>query len=203
MFDTLALIAIFLMTVVFHEFAHGLVAYLNGDPTAKQAGRLTLNPLKHIDPFWTVFLPALMFFSTGGRFAIGMAKPVPVDFARLHHPKKDMVWVGLAGPLANFIFAGVLNIFFRLFEHPFLLYGIYFNLGLGIFNMVPIPPLDGSRVLAGLLPAPYAVRLLRLEPYGFLIVLGLYFTGVLSRIILPLMDFFCAAMGLPQIGVHF
>ncbi len=192
-------VAIFLLTVTVHEVSHGLVAYYFGDPTAKQEGRLTLNPLKHIDPFWTVILPGLLFFSTGGRFAIGMAKPVPVDFARLHHPKKDMIWVALAGPAANIVFALVLTIALRLTEQQLILYAIYFNLGLAVFNMIPIPPLDGSRVMAGLLPGKLALYYLRAEPYGFVIILVLYFTGILVSWILPGVNFFCRVMDIPQL----
>lgn len=196
-------IVIFLMSLVLHELCHGLVAYALGDPTAKRAGRLSLNPLRHIDPFWTLILPGLMLISTGGRFAIGMAKPVPVDFRRLGHPRQDMVWVALAGPAANILLAAFLNFFLRSFPFEFLLYAVYFNLGLAVFNLIPIPPLDGSRVVTGLLPDRLAAAYLRLEPYGFLIILFLYFTHTLSYLILPGIDFFCRLFGVPRLGIQF
>lgn len=194
-------VAIFLITVMLHELCHGLVAYALGDPTAKNAGRLTLNPLKHIDWFWTILLPALLFFSTGGRFAIGMAKPVPVDFSRLNNPRRDMIWVALAGPFANIVLAAVLNLFYQSSQNIFWLYAIYFNLGLAMFNLIPIPPLDGSRVLAGLLPSSWANYLFRLEPYGFLIILFLYFTGILFYFIIPGIDFFCRIFDIPKLSL--
>lgn len=196
-------VVIFLITVVLHELCHGLAAYALGDPTAKEAGRLTLNPLRHIDPFWTLLLPGFLFFSTGGRFAIGMAKPVPVNFLRLRRPKQDMIWVAFAGPSANIALAWVLTLVLRLTGLEFLLYAIYFNLGLAVFNLIPIPPLDGSKILAGLLPMKVSLALLRLEPFGFPLILFLYFTGLLFYLVVPGMDFFCRALGIPPVGVHF
>lgn len=180
-------ILIFLVSVTFHEYCHGVLADRLGDSTARDAGRLTLNPLRHIDPFWTVLLPALLFFSTKGQFAIGMARPVPVNFMNLRNPKRDMIWVAAAGPLANFLLATLLAFIFRRFPLPVLLYASYFNIGLGVFNLIPVPPLDGSRILTGLLPMPLAAKYLLLEPFGFLIVLLLYFTGALHWILLPAM----------------
>ena len=201
------------MAVVLHELSHGLVANALGDPTAKQAGRLTLNPLKHLDPFWTVILPALLFISTQGQFAIGMAKPVPVNFARLRRPKRDMIWVALAGPAANLFLAYLLNIFFKYtqtFSDPnaqkisvFLLLAIYFNLGLAVFNLIPVPPLDGSKIAAGILPHSLAYRYLAIEPWGFVIILILYFTRTLSHLIVPGIDFFCQLLQIPKISVSF
>jgi Zn-dependent protease len=193
----LAWIAIFLVSLMTHEVCHGLVAYALGDPTAKNEGRLSFNPLRHIDPFWTILLPALFFFTTGGRFAIGMAKPVPVDFRRLHHPKRDMIWVALAGPFANLLLASVLSLVFKLTDREILLYAVYFNLGLAMFNLIPIPPLDGSRVLAGLLPPSWAYRYLKIEPYGYVLILLLYFSRVLIHVILPGINFFCRILGIP------
>ncbi len=194
-------IFVFLMSVTFHEYCHGLLANRLGDQTAKDAGRLSLNPLKHIDLFWTVILPLTLFISTHGRFAIGMAKPVPVNFLNLRNPKRDMIWVGAAGPVANFGIAAVLSFIFRLWPHEFLLYAIYFNIGIGVFNLVPIPPLDGSRILTGLLPAPLARYYIRLEPFGFIIVTALYLSGWLYGIILPVIGLLCRLLGIPEIQI--
>jgi len=185
--------------MVIHEISHGLVAFGLGDDTAKRAGRLTLNPLPHIDLFWTIIFPGLLFFTTGGRFMIGMAKPVPVDFSRLRHPKRDMIWVALAGPLSNIVMAAVLAFFFKMAQNPLFLYGVYMNLGLGALNLLPLPPLDGSRILAGLLPVEWAVRYLRIERYGFLLVLFLYFTGFLMPCVRMGMDLFCWLLGVPSL----
>ena len=201
MIDIVIMIGLFLITVTLHELSHGVIAYWLGDPTAKQAGRLTLNPLKHIDPFWTVIFPGLLFISTGGRFAIGMAKPVPVDFSRLRHPKQDMIWVGLAGPLANLLLAGALNWIFKFSGNLLWLYAIYFNLGLAMFNLIPIPPLDGSRIAGGLLPLKWASHYFRIEPYGFLVILTLYFSGLLFRLIVPGMNLLCRVLDIPPIGL--
>lgn len=197
------LILIYVFSVVIHEICHGLAAYYFGDPTAERQGRLSLNPLKHIDFFWTLLFPAMLFVSTGGRFLIGMAKPVPVNFARLRDPKRNMIWVALAGPLANFLLAGAVNFFYQLSGQPFFLYAVYFNLGLGIFNLIPIPPLDGSRVAAGLLPTGLAIKYLGLERFGFMIILILYLTHVLSAVMLPVMNFFCVVFNVPRIGIDF
>ncbi len=201
-FATLAFgVFIFLVTVTLHEYCHGLLANRLGDPTARHAGRLSLNPLRHIDPFWTVLLPLLLFLSTRGQFAIGMARPVPVNFANLRNPKRDMIWVALAGPAANFGLAALLAFLFKGFPNSLLLYAIYFNVGIAVFNLIPIPPLDGSRILTGLLPSSLARPYVRLEPFGFLIVLALYFSGILYGILLPSIDFFCQRLGVPSI--HF
>lgn len=192
-------IFIFLITVTLHEYCHGLLADRLGDRTAREAGRLSLNPFRHIDPFWTVLLPVLLFLSTRGQFAIGMARPVPVNFANLRNPRRDMIWVALAGPAANFALAGFLAFLFKFFPNPLLLYAIYFNVGIAIFNLIPIPPLDGSRILTGLLPAFLARIYIRLEPFGFLMVLALYFSGILYGILLPSIDFFCQKLGVPSI----
>jgi len=192
-------ITVFLMTVVLHEVAHGAVAYVRGDPTAKDQGRLTLNPLKHIDWFWTVLFPVMLFVSTAGRFALGMAKPVPVDFRQLYHPRRDMILVAMAGPVANLIFAQFLLWMFSLTNLKLLLLGVYFNLGLAVFNMLPIPPLDGSRILTGLLPRPLDAHYMKLEPFGFLIVLALYVSGLLYAWVLPGMNFIASLMGVPPL----
>ena len=193
-----ALPVIFAITV--HEAAHGYVARHFGDNTAAAMGRVTLNPMKHIDPIGTILMPLMLYFATSGAFLFGYAKPVPVNFERLRHPKRDMVWVALAGPASNFIqailwalllvvlvaagFDGE-NFFIQMAQG-----GILVNLVMWAFNLFPLPPLDGGRVLAGLLPnGPAQNFLARIEPYGFFIVMGLVIAGVVSTFWLrPLMD---------------
>lgn len=179
-------VLIFAITV--HEFAHGFVAYKLGDPTAKYRGRLTLNPIAHIDPFGTIILP--IFLVIVNIPPIGWAKPVPVDFMSLKNPKRDMLWVGLAGPFANFITALFLSIVIKLFPGlaytiagKAILYGIIINLVLSIFNLIPIPPLDGSRIATSLMPYRYAASYNKLQPYGFFIIILLLWSGVLRKLI--------------------
>ncbi len=197
--EILAWIIFFLMSVVIHEVCHGVVAGWLGDPTAKVSGRLTPNPLKHIDPFWTILLPGLLYISTQGRFAIGMAKPVPVDFSRLKNPKSDMIWVALAGPASNIFLAMALSFFWKISGFELLLYAAYFNLGLAFFNLVPIPPLDGSRILAGILPAAISRYYMMLEPLGFLLVILAYMSGILFYFILPAIELFCRLLDIPSL----
>lgn len=196
-----AWIGIFLVSVTVHEVSHGAVAFIRGDRTAKDMGRLTLNPLRHIDWFWTILFPAILFFTTQGRFMIGMAKPVPVNFQNLIHPKRDMIWVALAGPLANIVFAQLLFLIWGVTRVPIFLLGVYFNLGLAVFNLIPLPPLDGSKILIGLLPRPLDLYYIRLEPYGYVLVLILYFTGLLYAWIIPGVNLLTQLMGIPRLSL--
>lgn len=198
----LVLFPLFMMTVVIHEVSHGVVANWLGDPTARDAGRLTLNPLKHIDPFGTLILP-LMLRLLNSPVVFGWAKPVPVDYRNLAHPKRDMFWIGAAGPVANFLMATaaalVLRIAGTLLPSPAiaLLQALaWINLSLGAFNLLPVPPLDGSRVLAGLLPVRWAARVLRLERWGILILVGLLYFGVVDRVIWPAVVWLAKGLGL-------
>lgn len=180
-----------LVAVILHEIAHGWVAYRLGDDTAARAGRLTLNPVRHIDPFGSLLLPGMLAV-VGSPFLFGWAKPVPVNFRQLRHPKRDMVAVALAGPVTNVVLAILCALAVRAFAgagFQMLAYGaalgVQINVVLAVFNMLPILPLDGGRVLFGLLPLPQALAFARLEPYGMLIVMALLFTGTLSSVIGP------------------
>lgn len=181
---TLTLVALpLLMGIILHEVAHGYTAYRFGDPTAKNAGRLTLNPVKHVDPLGSVVLP-LMLVLLKSPFIFGWAKPVPFNPSYFDNPRKGIFWVALAGPSANFALAGFFYILLAMLQPLpgdilalFLLYGILINVILGMFNLFPIPPLDGSKVLAVLLPGRLAGQYMRLEKYGFIIIILLIFTG--------------------------
>lgn len=194
-------VLIYALPVVFaitlHEAAHGWMAQRLGDPTAAMMGRVTLNPLPHIDPIGTILMPLLLYLGTSGAFLFGYAKPVPVRFDRLHQPKRDMVWVALAGPASNFVQAllwgcltllllrlGVQERFFTEMCQA----GVLVNVVMFVFNLFPLPPLDGGRILVGLLPWRQAVWLSRIEPWGFFIVMGLVLLGVVNSLwMLPLM----------------
>lgn len=185
--ETIVQISIWALPVVFavtfHEAAHGFVANRLGDDTAKRAGRLTLNPLAHVDPFGTVVLPLILLVLTP--FAFGYAKPVPIDAQKLINPKRDMIWVALAGPGTNIALAIAAAILlplaagigggFGLWAVDMLQVMVFFNCLIAIFNMLPVPPLDGGRVAVGLLPVPLAARYARVERYGLLIVVGTLF----------------------------
>lgn len=190
--QTIAVYAIpVLFAITVHEAAHGYAARHYGDHTAEMMGRITLNPVKHIDPFGTVLMPLLLYFATSGAFLFGYAKPVPVNFSRLRNPKRDMIWVALAGPGANLVQAigwtvllyvlvatGVTEDFFvRMCKA-----GILVNLVMFAFNLFPLPPLDGGRILVGILPWKQASMLSRVEPWGFFIVMALVITGVVSAL---------------------
>jgi Zn-dependent protease len=184
-----ALPVIFAITL--HEAAHGYAAQHFGDNTAAMMGRVTLNPFAHIDPMGTVLMPLLLYFSTGGAFLFGYAKPVPVRFDRLRHPKTDMIWVALAGPAANLVqallwgAATYLLIANGISERFFLEMckaGLLTNVVMFAFNLFPLPPLDGGRILVGLLPWRQAVWVSRIEPWGFFIVMALVITGVVSTL---------------------
>lgn len=183
-----ALPVLFAITV--HEAAHGYVARYLGDNTAHIMGRVTLNPLKHIDPLGTILMPLMLYFATSGAFLFGYAKPVPVNFGHLRRPKRDMIWVALAGPASNFIQAILWAIGFivlvglDIHERFFLEMckaGVLVNLVMWAFNLFPLPPLDGGRILVGLLPRRQAFAVSRIEPWGFFIVLGLVLLGVVGN----------------------
>jgi len=188
-----------LLAITVHEVAHGWVADRLGDHTARLAGRLTLNPIKHIDPIGTLILPLAMYAFTG--FVFGWAKPVPVDPRNLTSPRRDMALVAVAGPASNLIMAFGWAVLMALGVHgmgqgswygePLALMaqiGVFVNLLLMVFNLLPIPPLDGGRVLVSAVPPRIAAQIERIEPFGFIILLVLLFTGVLSMTILPIMS---------------
>jgi Zn-dependent protease len=190
----------FLLAITVHEFAHGYVAYRFGDHTAKSQGRLTFNPISHLDLFGTLVLVVTR--------TIGWAKPVPIDPRNLRHPRSDMMWISLAGPVANLATAVILALalhptaflvsgmqrgqFSYLILNPFMLIlymGVRINVVLAVFNIIPVPRLDGSKILAGLLPRQQAYQFEKLEPYGFLILMLLIFTNVITYVISPPITF--------------
>jgi len=196
--QTIALYALpVLFAITVHEAAHGYVARHFGDNTAAMLGRVTLNPLKHIDPIGTIAIPLILALVTQGAFVLGYAKPVPVRFGKLRNPRRDMVLVALAGPLSNLAQALIWGLLFCLLvlagvSEPFFIsmcvIGVMINVVLFAFNLFPLPPLDGGRVLVGLLPPGPAMALSRLEPWGFFIVMALVITKVLYPIwMAPLM----------------
>lgn len=192
-----------LFAITIHETAHGYVARLFGDPTAWQMGRITLNPIPHIDPVGTIAVPLFLLFSTkllgGAGVLFGWAKPVPVDWSKLRRPKRDMLWVALAGPASNLamaiLWAITASLLFRSgvsnqdFWFRMAIAGIQVNLILMALNMLPIPPLDGGRIVFSLLPDQLAWRYSRIEPYGLLILILLMLTGALWFMLQPLLAF--------------
>jgi len=195
-----------LLAITLHEAAHGYAAQRLGDSTAYLAGRISINPMRHIDPVGTVLVPALIVLAgqlSGLNFPpFGWAKPVPVNFSQLHNPKRDMIWVAAAGPLANLVQAfgwgGLLSLQNQLggyggeYFHSMAQAGIVANLALMLLNLLPIPPLDGGRIVVGLLPFPFAWRFAQLERYGFFILIALLWLGVLDRILWPLIPHLAA-----------
>jgi Zn-dependent protease len=194
--STIFSIIAFIIAIAAHEMAHALAANKLGDNTAKLAGRMTLNPAAHIDPFGTVVLPLLLVIT---RFPVvfGWAKPVPVNPANFDSPRKGMMITSAAGPAANFVTAGVFAVFLRLtvlgILFPpgwgmFFVYGVLINMVIGLFNLIPVPPLDGSNILAGLLPLEAARRYMKISRYGFVIVIALLSLGLFERVMMPVVS---------------
>jgi Zn-dependent protease len=205
-----------ILAITLHEAAHGYVAMRFGDMTAYAAGRVSLNPIRHIDPVGTIALPlallALAKVFGGGGMLFGWAKPVPVNFANLRHPKRDMLWVAAAGPLSNLAMALIWAVSVKVgvslpgnyFALPLALMGaagVFINIIFMVLNLLPLPPLDGGRMLVSLLPHRYAHRFSRVEPYGFVILIVLLFTGVLGLVLWPVISVaigaISAAFGVP------
>jgi len=202
-------IAVYALPVIFaitlHEAAHAYAAKYFGDATAYMQGRMSMNPIKHIDPFGTLIIPVLLYVATSGAFLFGYAKPVPVEWGNLRKPKRDMAWVALAGPAANFVMAFLWMIFAIALavmgiHEPFFSgmarAGLLTNLVMFAFNLFPIPPLDGGRIMISLLPHRYAYKFAQIEPYGFFIVMGLVMLKVLYFWMMPVMAVANAALQL-------
>ena len=208
-------IAVFALPVIFaitlHEAAHGYVARFFGDMTAALQGRITLNPLKHIDPVGTILVPLVILLTSkllgGGAILFGWAKPVPVNFAHLRRPKQDMLWVAAAGPGINFVMAVFWALMIQLGHAlgsgfagaPLMLMGaagVFINVILMALNLIPLPPLDGGRIAVSLLPLKQAIQFSKLEPYGLFILLALLFTGILGIVLWPLISLFIGLVAL-------
>jgi Zn-dependent protease len=204
--QTIALAALpVVFAITLHEAAHGYAARHFGDPTAWQLGRISLNPMRHIDPIGTILIPVAILLFSAGSFLFGYAKPVPVDFSRLRQPKRDMLWVALAGPAANLFmalcWAFLLKLAWMMPINTFTVplsemskIGIIINCVLMVLNLLPLPPLDGGRIAVSLLPHRLAWQFARIEPWGFPILLVLLFTGILGEIMNPLVLFSARAI---------
>jgi len=191
--EILLTIVFFALSVIIHEVSHGFIANKLGDPTAKLSGRLTLNPISHIDPIGSILIPALLFFS-GTRFLFGWAKPVPINPINFTNPKKDMLKVAVAGPISNLVVGFIAFVIWRLVPETLVISSVMvntfsLNITLAIFNMIPVFPLDGSKVLAGLLPYNLEYKYRQYEKYGTFILLFIIFTGltdVIFRFFVPI-----------------
>lgn len=199
--DIVISLAILLFSAIVHEVSHGLMAEKLGDSTARDEGRITLNPIVHIDPFGSILLPVLLLLANSP-VIFGAAKPVPVNFNNLKNPKRDMALVSLAGPFSNFILAAIFALIIRLglaneIAHDILIQAIVINILLGVFNLIPIPPLDGSKILASFAPDRLMHWILSMEQFGFILVFVFLWSGFFSHIFVPALLFFWQIFGLP------